>query len=520
MFACKASDAQALVGLTHLKSLGYTTEVLAEGAYAPVGSIVFYTAREWRWTAKNIRVAAHRLYDTRPEWAITTPFVVEIKPNPKGNLASAFAELARIYTLWFNHQIGVQLPWETVAYHTSYQNDMENWLELVSDVIGDEALRSLIMEQVDREKIRGRGGDVIFNSLGGSGRIITKREDVASKVWRHNSIYRALTGFTQPVVSYGTSDAANLFELLQAIKLGQVLDLPVVFETYPTAHNWNYWVEGFLDPSLSILGTRGSASLLPVAGEAKYRDAVITASTIQSVFPEMGLGLVAEEIVKRVDGEIAIWKLYHEAMKLVTDHILSLLRLRQDYALTTFEEICKRTNVWKMTARELAVVMEIHAGHEVSVLNSPDGGKFSSRSNMLPRATIEELHESGWWLGGAPLYDTIFSLGNYGGVVVMVKDSTAGRVNMMSKFYLHDESQLYLAPVGLFRLTAEGQNEDWSIDPLVFMEVLLRWGPERARLELHKIFDAMEVPLQPNHIGRKTVATVTLQGVDIRIQDI
>ena len=101
----------------------------------------------------------------------------------------------------------------------------------------------------------------------------------------------------------------------------------------------------------------------------------------------------------------------------------------------------------------------------------------------------------------------------------MVKDSTAGQVNLMSRPYLKGDSGLHLVPVGLFRLTSEGQNEDWSVDPLVFWELLQRWGTEKAPVELRKIWDAMELPLLKQHIGRKTVATVTQGGVRVRVEN-
>lgn len=532
VFAGKSSDDLALRGLRRLDKLGFATAVLGPDDFAPIGSVVFYTVKEWPWTAHNIRVAAHRLYPNRPNWAITTPFLVEIKAGARGNVEHAFETLALDYRNWFRGGAGTQVPWETRnGQQTHYKNELEQWMDLVADTIGEEAFLDILSATENREKIRGRGGDIVYFRLGDSGRVVLCKDDLpapygktlnGSPKFGTNKVYREIAGYTDPVVSYGTSDAANLFELLQALKLGQHLGLPVVFETYPSAHNWGYWRNGFLVPSLAVLGVHRPIVEGSIPDEfgfrADYKYAtLLTAEMVRKRFPMLGLEHIVELAASWAD--VPLWVFYQRVMQCVANEMLELLNLKPNYTLTTFEKISESMGLSNMRIKFLAEDLERKTGHSVVALNLATGRQLQT-SDFMPQLTVKEAHEQGSWLGGAALYDAVFSLGRFGGIVVMVKDSTAGRVNLIAREYLDETSGLHLAPVGLFRLTADGQNEDWSIDPLVMLELLRRWGPDQARFEVRKIWDAMEVPLERKHIGRKTICTVSQGGVVTKVVDI
>jgi hypothetical protein len=170
-----------------------------------------------------------------------------------------------------------------------------------------------------------------------------------------------------------------------------------------------------------------------------------------------------------------------------------------------------------MKLAELSHTLKTIVDHEVVVYNSATGVQVKT-SSVMPDVTVAEMHQQGGWLGGAALYYMVYHLAQFGGAVVMVKDSTRGRVNLMAKPFLGEDSHLRLAPVGLFRLSADEQNEDWSVDPIVMMLLLNQWGPDKTAEIARLIWDNMEVPLTEDHIGRKTVATVSARGVKVRVQ--
>jgi hypothetical protein len=519
VFVCRKDDSEAVGRLKILETHGVPTKYLDIEELAPVGSVALYTGYNEQWPSRVYRVAAHRLYPTRPKWAVTTPFLISIKPDcntkrPR-NVSYATRELVELYKRWFEGDAGVMLPWETRnGPNSTYVDLIESWLDLVGDAIGEDILRELLESQKCMDdRYKGRGGDIVYRSLSRFGCVVTSPEELPSN-FPANSVYSQLTGFSTGVVSYGTSDLANVFELLQALKLGHVLGLPVVFETYPGAHKISYWLNGFLNPSLKLLGSSVWTSDLGMIGESKYTE-VVSGENMRKFIRSACLENIEKDLLDWANNPL--WVIYHKAMQKVADIVTSVLGISVNYALTTTEELCSHNGIWKMKAKELARIVEKAAGHSVVVFNKDDGSQLMT-SNHMPDKTVEQLHGLGWWLGGAAIYYTIFSLGNYGGVVVMVKDSTAGRVNLMAKEFVENGSHLKLAPVGLFRLSADGQNEDWSIDPLVMLSLFSSWDANKVKEVVQIIWDAMEVPLAKENIGTVTMAKVTRKGVSVRRQ--
>jgi hypothetical protein len=522
LFVCQKNDTDAVAQLAVLKAEGYDTRVLEVAELAPVGSIAIYSApsKDVQYANRFYRVAAHRLFGNRPEWTITTPFLVALRNDIQdkyNNLSKATKEFARIYKLWFNGDAGVMLPWEIPnGPHSTYAELVEDWLDMVGTALGDDVLRKILeMQRTADEKHKGRGGDIVYRVLGDSGRVVTSIDNLPADL-PDNGAYKLLNGFSGPIASYGTSDLANGFELFELLKLAHHLGISAVFETYPGAHNMSYWLNGFMNPSLKILGGQVWATDFGMSGSSKYTE-VITPENMAKVIKSARLEVIENELMAWAGQPM--WVVYQNAMKQMADEFRAALGIDVKYGFTTTEDMCRASGLWDMPAKKLAKLVEDAAGHAVVVFNKPDGSQLMSRQNM-PEQTVGQLHNEGWWLGGAALYYMVFNMSRFGGVVVMVKDSSAGRVNLVARNFFTPEHQLYLAPVGLFRLSAEEQLEDWSVDPLVMLALFREWGKQKTAQVARTIWEAMEVPLEKGHIGRKTVCRVTKQGVTVRSQDV
>ncbi|NMB69855.1 hypothetical protein GYA27_01460 [candidate division WWE3 bacterium] len=518
IFVCLKGDTQAEQCIAHLQSLGYQGQILEEGQLAPVGAVALYTGGNDNWPSRNFRVASHRLADNekRPLWSMTTPFLVAIRPMAKGKMLLAAQNVAEMYIKWFKGETGAELPWETRNGQPSSKYDLvEGWLDQVAGVIGADVLQQVLNSQkIDRDRHAGRGGDIVFRVLQTTGKIVLSPDSLATTLPR-NEAYFALTGLTKPPVIYGTSDVANLFELLQLLKLAWFLELPAVFETYPGAHNVAHWVNGFLNPSLAVVGTKVWSTDLSDEPNAKF-NTVITAEKMKRFIKSGTLEPIADVLMSWAG--LPMWRIYQNAMKHATDSLLNALGISVDYRFTTTEDICKATGLWDMPLLELSNTLKSLVDHDVVVYNTKNNIQVKT-SSVMPNMTVAELHEKGGWLGGAALYYMVYQLSDFGGAVVMVKDSTRGRVNLIARPFLEKNPHLRLAPVGLFRLTGEEQNEDWSFDPILMMLLIATWGPEKTAECARAIWENMEVPLTEDHIGRKTVATVSNKGVRVRVQD-
>jgi len=519
LFVCQSGDTQAEQCIRHLQTLelGYQARILNPGEMAPVGSVALYTGGSDNWPSRNFRVASHRLSDNeaRPAWSMTTPFLVAIRPGARGQMLKAAEEVAKMYTRWFNGETGAELPWETRNGRPSSKYDLvESWLDQVAGVIGGGELEKVLASQkLDKNRNAGRGGDIVFRVLQPTGMVVFSPDSLATKL-PVNTAYRDLTGLNLPPVSYGTSDVANLFELLQLLKLAWHLQLPAAFETYPSAHNLSHWISGFLNPSLNIVGAKVWSTDITDEPNAKFH-VVITKEKMKRFIKSGKLEPIADILMSWAD--LPMWIIYQKAMKYVADALLEALNLNVDYKFTTTEDICRATGLWDMTLAELSATLKSVVDHDVVVYNTATGIQIKT-SSVMPDMTVAEMHEQGGWLGGAALYYMVYHLSEYGGAVVMVKDSTRGRVNLMAKPFLGENSHLRLAPVGLFRLSADDQNEDWSVDPIVMMLLLKLWGKEKTVEVAREIWENMEVPLSEDHIGWKTVAKVSTKGIRVRVQ--
>lgn len=514
-FVANKSDVDALRCLQLLREHGYATTILSDGEFAPVGSVALYTGHNQHYPSKHLRMAAHRIMDGRPKWACTTPLVASIKanrPEDTRGLETAIVQLADAYIRWMRGEWGALVPWSPPGeVATTYAEMFEVWLDAAEEALGPETMNLIVSSKHVPSHLRGRGGDVVFNNIHPTGHVVTTRGKLPSGT-PTNTAYQMLTGLEGVIASYGTSDAANIFEFMQLLKMAHVLGLPAVFETYPTAHNLRYWLDGFLNPSLKLYRTSVNAEDFGLSADAKYT-AILSKAQCALLASRAGLDYAAGEMVASADTSIAMW--YQAGMREVAKRVLALLHLNVPFAFTTTEDMARATGLWSTRADEYAAGLEKLMGHPVVAINQAEGVQRRSSDGGWGNATIGSLHDQGQWLGGAGIYDLVFGMSLYGGVVVMVKDSTAGRVNNVALKYIESGAPLYVCPVGLFRLSGQEQNEDWAIDPWVFLDLLKRWGTSKAREVVTQLWQAMEVPLDQANIGRKTVATVGFDGITI-----
>ncbi len=362
---------------------------------------------------------------------------------------------------------------------------------------------------------RGRAGEIVFSHLAGSGRVITAPSQSIGQLMV-NQVYDRLTRFNSPVVAYGTTDAANVFELLQTLKAADYLGLPAVFDSYTYAHSvGDYW-QRVMTPSLKVLGVTDDPRQLGFQAHAKFNQ-VVDPRLVQIAFSTWGLSHVIDVAVSLANNaSFAQW--YRGALSYLAHEVQRYLGLSIPVQVIATEQTLKYAPFWEWDLPTYAQALELRAKHSVVAVNRMDGSWRTDQRQLMPQVPVEQIHDQGWWIGGAGIYWAQYSLGRFGGVVFTVKDSSAGQVHLLAREYLDDPSSgLYLLPVGLFRMPTQGQPMDWSIDPWVLLDLFGRWGERRTTQIVKDIWEAIVVPLLPDRIGEKTVVTVGLDGVDFTV---
>jgi hypothetical protein len=302
------------------------------------------------------------------------------------------------------------------------------------------------------------------------------------------------------------------------MKSGLTLELPVVYDTYSYAHDIQDFYDRVWSPSLALLGLVPPLSQLKIDPKSKFT-AKLDPAAVADFFHMAGLNNIADMAVTlSKNRNFAQW--YREGALLLAAKVNQLLHLNISVEVVPTEVLIDNSFIGDMPFDQLSVILKESAGHEVVLGNLPDGTQVKTDNlQALPYESIAQLHKQGGWLGGAAIYKAIYSLGMYGPIVVMVKDSQAGLVQRLVNPFLRRDFHTYLLPVGLTRMSAFGQDPDASIDMWVFLELLARWG-ETASHKLAQIWDALEVPLIRDHVGIKTLIEVTVNGVNIsRVTD-
>ncbi len=360
---------------------------------------------------------------------------------------------------------------------------------------------------------RGRGGEVVYNQFIGTGRVIVAPTD-EFRTKRGNRVIEQLLGYRQPVVTYGTTDAANVFEFLQTLKAASILSLPAVFDNYENAHTIaDYW-QRVMQPSLNVLGLSFNPAHLGFDEHAKFGTQVVRGLVLREAMRM--LGLVGSDLPDELT--FAQWQ--RIGMQKVAELVMGdTLEKPVEFSLHTTESLLAHAPYWQRPLRDYAIELQERAGHPVVALHRPWGQPIRTDERLtLPNMTVAQTHEQGYWLSGAGIYWGQYALGEFGNIIFTVKDTTAGGVHRLAEPYLRGNSKLYLMPVGLFRICAEGQREDDSIDPWVFLTITSGWSEEKRQERLRQLWDAMEVPLPVANIGTKTVVRVNLDDITITRQ--
>lgn len=362
----------------------------------------------------------------------------------------------------------------------------------------------------------GRGGHVVHYLLSGTGRIVMTPDQLIGL--GGNKTIQSVTGIADPVVTYGSTGLPNTFEVLQAMKGGMFLGKAVVFDNLDAAFDMQYYIERSGNPSFALLGGKMPLEMLGLSLKDKYTTNM-SPVLIKRTFG--GLNMQVTDIATQAaesNPTVASW--YRSACGLVVDKVNEYLGLQVNVVLSASEKLMSYSPVWNRNVISAAAGLTRDFSHEVGVINTPSGRLLRSYSGQLPNMTFGQAIAKGYWPSGAVLYQDMYSIGLAGGIVIMVKDSTAGNVHMQAKPHLlNPKSGLHLMPMGLFRICAEGQSEDDHIDPWIFLELLLRWGPQKSADLLRQIWDAMEVPLPREHVGRKTVVRLNLDGLKINVRE-
>jgi len=508
LFVAKKDDVVAVAALKVLEKQGFRTLELNPDALAPAKSLAIFEltgeAAEAFAHRHIIVTTSHKLLEIRPNWAVATPFVWGLRKN-SGNLHQAVLDAAERFDSWINGKMGSPAPWMDPGVQTTYGEKLSSWQLLVQKVLGKVVFRQLTTPKPPLNA-NPRGSEVAFKEVAPTGRLMLRNNKIAGL--RATATLAHITGITRTPVFYATSDAANVFELFQVLKAAYKFGIPAVFATYPGAHTFGYWRRGFLEPSLGLL-SKQSASLSELTGlpdDVNYNDEIDT-TRFTLALETLGVQNAREFVAGQ-----SLAQIYTNAMSVLAARFLATLDIEVPTYFTTVEAILQAIGDWNIPLSSYAHELQEAAGYPVVVANTVSGRQFRT-SDALPQITVAELHAQGGWLGGAALYRLFFRMGLHGGVALLLKDSLAGRVNRLALPFLGSNSGLHLIPIGLVRITAQGQNKDWSICPIVLLELFSRWNNPRG--VARQIWNALQIPLRRDRIGQKTVVTVSATGIQI-----
>ncbi|OGC70712.1 hypothetical protein A2415_03680 [candidate division WWE3 bacterium RIFOXYC1_FULL_39_7] len=521
LFVCHKKDSLALKCLEILKAskVGCLVRVLNEGQLAPVGSIAIYDGTEEitvngekarrndQWPSRHMRVAAHRTYERRPHWAESTPFVVPVRTSAHGSLQSAVLEMATMYTRWFRGEAGVTLPWETWnGQRTTKRDLMESWLDLVQGAVGKEALGEIMASHKIPEKYQDRGGAIVFNHFPVQ-RIVMDGEHNAGKA---------------SYVSFGTSSLASPHDFVQALKSAAFMRKPLRFFTYGAAYNAGRHLSERLLPSLQIFGDVDECALNTLLPKDRWGekplDIVMDPIVVREAFRKLGLNGIASTAAELANCDMAEW--YRRALGLIGVRILADVKTYADFSI--FEEDLPDTNA-NMKVSTLAQEVQEALGHSGNILNGPNGENVPSDLigySTLADTKLERLFSEGWWLGGASIYYLWFKNAEIAPFVAMVNDGDWGKVNLVGRKWTQSPYDLHVLPVGYFRIyprTHTGVVHHVAIDPWVLLELHERWGTNLTRMYNNRLWNALEVPLHRENVGKRTYVEVGESEFMVRV---
>jgi len=331
--------------------------------------------------------------------------------------------------------------------------------------------------------LRDRGGGVAYWHLHGD-RVITPSKTEA-------------TGATK--VCYGTSALSNIAELIQTMKVAAHLNLPCVFDCYPTAYNVGNTVSRFRK---SLQGTEINIPEWVPESLWEKKSYQITANTEK--FLPHGLPYLEGTLDYQ----------YIQIQKIIAEILKKVLELDIKVTIVRAEE---GTLLMKDKIGSLAGRVRRAANHSVRLLYEPTGNPISTEAAYpYNHKTLKQMHEMGYWASGALIYYSVYYLGGRNGTVNLIYDGAKGGIHLQAREWMEDPYKLWVAPVGSFGIHPQGF--DTPIDPFVFLMLLNKWGNDKTEEILQKIWDACEAPLDWRSVGTKTKVNLSLDGLSIEVQ--
>ena len=303
----------------------------------------------------------------------------------------AVLDHAHVYECWFSGESGVSLPWATRnGKLISNTLAVEEWLDFVArpDVLGRERLEKILNSE-GSDKYKGYGGYIVIHELASTGRVITDLKDMPTTL-NGNTVYTELAGFDGPVAVYGTSDVANMFELLQLLKMAHWLGIPAVFGSYPNSHNMAYWADGFLYPSLKLIGSSLRIGNLGLDPKDKYTQ-ILSGNNVNAAFSSDPSLAFAASYAQLNGKDMRVWEWYQAGMRVAAQKVLELLGIEVPLAFTTTEELLKAVGYWDMPSSAFAEDLEKATGYTVVAFNTPGDLQIKTRNRFSDKVTVKNF---------------------------------------------------------------------------------------------------------------------------------
>lgn len=270
-----------------------------------------------------------------------------------------------------------------------------------------------------------------------------------------NSILRG----NRPSVVFGTSGLWNTFEVMVAVKAAASLMAPLVWFNYPSAYGAINQLNLTTYESISLLG------LDPFEFDQLFNTKVQVQNALE---------------VQKVLGS---W--YARANGVVVPI--------QGFNL---EKIIEKTRIMDMRVTDFVEALTSIRGGVFRALNIIQGLSIhaintNSSLRRLGQMRIRDVHEQGGWLSGAGIHYVLRLLADYGAYIEVMPNLSRGNVYEM---YQGVSQNFYGILTGRFHLRAKGQSPEWaSVCPLVFLELVRRWGKEKSTAVAQELWQAIKI---------------------------
>lgn len=275
-----------------------------------------------------------------------------------------------------------------------------------------------------------------------------------------------ILGGQKPKVVFGTSGLWNTFEMLIATKAAASLNLDLVWFHYPSAYTIIDQLNLTSYPSAQLL-----LGLNPVSFNQQFN---IQRQTQNALWVQKTLG----EWFARANS------------------------LGVSIRTMPFEKIIEETGVWDMSVIDFVTSLNSIRKGAFRALNLIKNFKLhavntNSRKALakFKHSTIGEIHEQNGWLSGAGIHFVLRQLASFGVFIEIIPNLSRGNVYEMYQGVNKDFRAILTAR---FHLRAQGQEPQWaSVCPVVFQELMQRWGEEKSRALAQKLWEAIKIAPEP-----------------------